>query len=133
MATDFDRQLTLAQLAGDRWSKPGPESTWVYRELHKLRRRPVRQLCPMDLRELVTHHVALEFTVPLALEEVEEDPLVEAYMYSGDLLASILYVDHSFWEDHACLRDRVSAVLDQLRDRPYLEDGLIAAAESFPG
>lgn len=133
VATDFDRQLSLAQLAGDRWRKPGPEATGVYRDMYGLRRVPAWRLGPEDLRLLVTHHIALEFTVPLALEMVEQEPQLLAYLFHGDLLTSLLRVDHSFWEDHVCLRDRVSTVLDGLRNRPYVDQNLVEAAELFPG
>lgn len=131
---DFDRQLTLAQLVGDRWRRPGQDATALYAELCQLRHLPVRELNREDLRLLVIQHVGLEFTVPLALEHVEENPLVQANLFSGDLLTSLLRVDASFWEDHAQLRDRVSAVLDSLRDLPWgTEETVIVTAERFPG
>jgi hypothetical protein len=131
---DFDRRRTLAELVSDPWPVPGPESSGVHRELDHLRHVPLRELHCEDLRLLITHHVGLTFAVPLALEIVEDNPLMQAFVFPGDVLTSLLRVDPTFWEDHPALRARMSAVLDSLRELPHgTESVVITAAEAFPG
>lgn len=60
---------------------------------------------------LVGQNIGLPFVVPLALEILERDVLVEASYFRGDLLAATLQADSSFFEGNPDLRSRVEKLI----------------------
>ncbi|MEU8431612.1 contact-dependent growth inhibition system immunity protein [Streptomyces sp. NPDC029216] len=69
-----------------RWAPPGSDATQLVRKVHELRRLPLGQLGPADLRTLISQQVALPYVLPLAVRLLLEEPLLDAYFYEGDLL-----------------------------------------------
>ena len=52
--------------------------------------------------------------MPLALEILQNDVLVTAGMYSGDLLKTVLDVPALFWEEHPDLH---KSLIDMMQER----------------
>ncbi len=80
---------TLEQLEREVWLPPEYHSSLV-ENCHRLRKKPVADLTPAELRLLIGQQIGLLFLVPRALDVLEGDPLIDAYYYPGDLLASIV-------------------------------------------
>ena len=99
MPTTVDRDQSLEQLEAVAWDKPSFESSLVLR-CHDLRRKPLRDLAVDDLRLLIGQKIGLEFLVPLALEHLQQDPLVAGSLFRGDLLAAVLRIEEGFWNEH---------------------------------
>lgn len=74
---------TLEELEGQVWGEPESESHLVL-ECHRLRRVPLREFTPANLRIMVGQSIGLEFLVPLALQLLADDPLLDAELYAGD-------------------------------------------------
>ncbi len=55
-----------------------------------LRKVPLANLSASDCRALLTQGVGTQYVVPMALDFVESDPLVEGDYYPGDLLTALL-------------------------------------------
>jgi hypothetical protein len=109
------RRQSLDQLEGIEWGPPPFESHLVA-TCHRLRTKPIGDFTPADLRIMIGHEIGLTFLVPLALEVLERDPLIEATFIPGDLLSSVLRVPHDFWRRHPKLRSRLDAIVSGLEE-----------------
>ncbi len=88
---------TIEQLEATPWPEPTPGATELVRRCHALRRVPVGQLGPGDLRVLIGQDIALKHLVPLALGALKAEPMLEAEYYPGDLLVALMSVERGFW------------------------------------
>ncbi|WP_229896382.1 contact-dependent growth inhibition system immunity protein [Streptomyces cinerochromogenes] len=88
---------TLDQLDPPAWGSPAADATHLVRKVHALRRVPLGQLGPADLRTLVSQQVALPYVLPLAVRLLLEEPLLDAYFYEGDLLLAAVNAPASAW------------------------------------
>lgn len=104
---------TLDELDPPRWPDPPSHTTYLVRTVHALRRVPLRELRPADLRVLVSQQVALPYVVPLAVRLLLEEPLLDAYFYEGDLLLATVAVAPPVW---ALLPDLASQLRTVLAD-----------------
>lgn len=105
----FDKSKSLEELEGVIWNEP----TWsshVITECHKLRKIPLSDLTPEELRLLIGQNVSLDYLIPLALELLNADPLVEGDCYCGDLLNAVLRADSHFWVKNSDLRGKASSI-----------------------
>ena len=59
---------------------------------------------------MIGQSIGLEFLVPLALEILERNPLIDAEFYPGDLLSHTLGQDNDFWHRHTEWERRGRAV-----------------------
>jgi len=109
-----DVSKTLEQLDGHNWGEPEWQSHLVL-ECHRLRRVPLREFTPANLRMMVGQDINLESLVPLALQVLSEDPLIEAELYPGDLLGALLHSEASFWLAHPELRTVLAMVVESAR------------------
>ncbi|WP_405977692.1 contact-dependent growth inhibition system immunity protein [Streptomyces sp. NBC_00158] len=105
---------TLDELDPPRWAAPTGDATHLVRKVHALRRVPLGQLQPADLRTLISQRVGLPYALPLAVRLLLDEPLLDAYFYEGDLLLAVVDAPASAWatlpELAAQLRDVVSAL-----------------------
>ncbi len=91
--------------------------------IHRLRRKPLADFTVQDLRIMIGQNIGLPFLVPLAVERLEAEPLAAGDFYPGDLLASVLRVNESFWQTHPDSLRRIRHVIDRLRElAPSLDD-----------
>src|SRR5262249_42776451 len=88
---------TLAQLESFDYGQPDPGDTRLVKTCIRLTRVPLEKLTLGDLRVLIGQSFGLPFLIPLAVERLEPDPLVEADLYPGDLLANILEAEDYDW------------------------------------
>jgi CDI immunity proteins len=111
----FDRSKSLQELEQQDWGEPTYHSSLVT-TCHRLRRKPLNQFTVEDLRIMIGQQISLPFLVPLAVEMLESEPLVEGKYYPGDLLAMVLKVDEAFWTSHADSFQRVRRVVGRVKD-----------------
>ena len=86
----MNKSRTLEQLEAHRWPKPPSDSSPMVSRCHALRKVPLEKLSAGDCRVLLTQGIGTRFILPIALEIVEADPLVEGDYYTGDLLTALL-------------------------------------------
>lgn len=82
---------------------------------------PLRDFKPGDLRVMLHQRFYPETLVPLALPLLEQEPLLDANRYPGDLLSSVLHQNAAFWSNSPDLFLRVHAITD----RAFPEDELL--------
>lgn len=80
---------TLDELEGTTWGPPDYDSGLV-RTCHRLRTKPINEFTADDLRVMIGQSIGLEHLVPIALQILEEDPLVQGRYFPGDLLSSVV-------------------------------------------
>ena len=109
-----DVSKTLEQLDGQDWGEPEWQSHLVL-ECHRLRRVPLREFTPANLRIVVGQSIGLEFLAPLALHALASDPLLDAELYAGDLLSAMLRSDAAFWSAHPDLRAELASIAESAK------------------
>jgi hypothetical protein len=83
-----------------------------------LRRKPIGSFSSEELRIMIGQGIGLPWLVPLALEQLETNPLVEGDFFPGDLLASVLRIGPEFWAQEWEWRQRTRALLERLARIP---------------
>lgn len=114
MALLLHLDRTLDELDPPRWPDPPSTTTHLVRKVHALRRVPLRELRPADLRTLVSQQVGLPYVVPLAVCLLLEEPLLDAYFYEGDLLLATVNAPTTVWAMLPDLAAQLRAVLSIL-------------------
>ncbi|MCG6155943.1 contact-dependent growth inhibition system immunity protein [Rubinisphaera margarita] len=104
MKITFDRRKSLEELERFDWDKPD-SPTQLVQTCHRLRGVPLAEFTAGDLRIMIGQKISLQILIPLALEKLLDDPLVDSNYYPGDLLKAVLDVPESFWSVHADMRD----------------------------
>lgn len=107
-------QQSLEEIEGNAWGDPPPGASRLVVTVHALRRRPVGELGVEGLRVLIGQREGLATLVPLALGELERDPLAEGDFYPGDLLAAVVRVPESYWREHRDQAVRLRAVTESV-------------------
>ena len=103
-------EKNLTELEGVGWAAPDFDSH-VVRESNRLRLVPLGELTVENLRLLIGQRIGLTYLVPLAIEHLEANPLVEGDYYPGDLLASVVGTYRDFWTTHGHLRLRMCDIV----------------------
>ena len=98
MQTDLTK--TLEQLENENWGSPSYVSNLIIR-CHELRKKPLKNFSVEDLRVMIGQDISLEILVPLAIEQLKQNILVEGGYYEGDLLQSVLNSNETYWQNHA--------------------------------
>ena len=82
-------EKSIAELERKHWPKLGPEASHFHRRCYDAVTKPISELSVADLRLLISQDIGLRFVVPITLEIVEKDPLLECEHFKGDLLTAI--------------------------------------------
>lgn len=116
-ANDQDiADLSLEQVENHDWGDPPPDATRLMATVHRLRRKPIKDLTAADLRTLIAQHVGLAVLVPRVLPHLERDPYLEADYYPGDLLVAVLRAPAAHWQKHPQQRARVEQITASITD-----------------
>ncbi|SDF18796.1 contact-dependent growth inhibition system immunity protein [Chitinophaga filiformis] len=119
---------SIEQLENDYW-KDIEFPTGLVERCYRYRRIPIGNLTPGQIRTLISQQIGLTFLMPLALEMLRKDVLIETELYEGDLLSAVLTADISFWKQYPAIKSEVfqlieakkqSLVLDQSEDAKYI-------------
>jgi len=108
--------LSVEQVEDNAWGNPPPGATSLVETVHQLRRKPLRDLEPEDLRVLIAQQVGLDPLVPRVLTQLEADPLLEGDYYPGDVLVAVLKVPATYWSAHPDQRTRLEHVITSVDD-----------------
>lgn len=105
-----DLTKSIEELEGVTWPQPTLQS-YVARTSFELRQKPLRALTDEELRVGLEQQSGLKYIVPLAIERLRAEPLLEARLYGGDLLDSLLSIPAGFWRSHPELRHQAEEVV----------------------
>lgn len=122
---------TLDQLEGADWGKPTYPS-YVVTNAHRLRKVPLREFTPEDLRFMLGQQISLSILMPMALDVLEREPYLGGEMYPGALLTVALRVEPVFWREHQELWRRLDNVAGEVEDLArLLREDVLPAIERF--
>lgn len=118
---------TLDDLEGIVWCEPNYHSSLV-ETCHRLRKKPIADFTPADLRIMIGQRIGLPHLLPKAIALLESDPLLNAFYYPGDLLAAA--IESGDWirsqsESFAKLVAIVRLAVERLGDEEELRRRLI--------
>lgn len=111
------RQKSLENLEKDFWGNPPIGATPLIEKVYRWRTIPTGELEPKHLRLLIGQQVGLFYLIPLALEILKRELLIDSELYEGDLLRSVLTVEDAFWLENIQLKNQLDALL-----KPYSEE-----------
>lgn len=104
---------SLETLLG-KWPDPVPraaDSTPIELRLYALYRQDIAAFSSDDLRFMIGQGRGLEILVPIALDLIESDPLLEVGYYAGDLLSVVLQVPDRYWANNGALKQKLLGIL----------------------
>lgn len=105
---------TLEELDGDDWGTPPYDSSLV-KNCYRLRRVPLKDFSIEDLRIMIGQEIGLKYLLPIALVDLEKEPLAEGDFYPGDLLKNVLGVSREFWRQNSELKERMDAIVEKAK------------------
>ncbi|MFE1805673.1 contact-dependent growth inhibition system immunity protein [Streptomyces sp. NPDC059533] len=120
---------TLDELDPPRWADPAGDATHLVRKVHALRRVPLGKLQPADLRTLISQRVGLPYALPLAVQLLLDEPLLDAYFHEGDLLVVTLNAPASAWVALPELAARLRVAIEALPEAAVTDLPRGAAAD----
>jgi hypothetical protein len=126
-----ESRVTLDTVDPPAWGPAPPDATRLINRCHELRIKQLVDFTAEDLRIMIGQQVALNRLLPLALNRLQPDPLVEGDYYSEDLLASVLRVDGAFWERSPDLDVSVRQLTRDFYERSKPEPGLRELIDTF--
>jgi hypothetical protein len=95
----LEKDKTIENLENDIWEAINFPTSLVER-CHNLRKKKIKDLSNDELRLLIGQNIGLKFIVPVALQILEEEILLETTYYPGDLLLSVISCDISYWKNN---------------------------------
>ncbi|MGW4841077.1 contact-dependent growth inhibition system immunity protein [Nocardia brasiliensis] len=119
---DDSGSFSIEQLEGVVWPQPPEDATRLMRSVFELRRRPIRELTPEDLRVLLGQGEGVAALLPHALRLLGENPLTEGDCYPGDLLVATLGIATSFWRDKPEYIAQLRQVIEKVEAIGNLDD-----------
>lgn len=123
----LDRLDTIESLEGNAWGPPEYGSHLVT-ECHRLRKLPLGEFTPENLRIMIGQAFGLQHLLPLALEQLEENPWIAGDYFEGDLLLVVLKVPTDFWEDNPDMLGRLTEIVSILEDQQKMVNDEILPA-----
>ncbi len=126
-----ESKITLDTVDPPAWGPPPPDAPPLIKRCHQLRTKALRDFTDEDLRIMIGQQIALTRLVPLALDRLRRDPLVEGDCHTGDLLASVLRADAAVWEWSPDLTVEMRKLAASLRERLDLDGELRELIKTF--
>ena len=98
----FDANKSIEELENDYWTDTDilENCSTFERRIYALRRKPLKELEPKELRMLMGQNIGNEYTVPLSLNILEKNHFFECDFYPGDLLVFAIHVETEYWVEH---------------------------------
>lgn len=106
---------SIAQLEGEDWGEPPSDAPPSIARCYQLRRTPVERLTLADVRLLLGQGIGLPYLMPIAIEALKSQPLIETEHYCGDLLANVLKTSSKFYDVHQEYRNEVLSIVKDYR------------------
>lgn len=115
---DGDRKKTIQELEGEDWGEGDFFPSYLVKTCHALRRKPLCDFTVEDLRIMIGQNIGLPYLMPLAIKQLQRDPLASGDFYEGDLLISVLRAEASFWQEHPDLHAAVQHIVATMPSFP---------------
>lgn len=100
-------EKSINELEGKGISKKPEFDSFTVIKTFELTNKKIKLLKPEDLRLLIGQNIGLKYLVPIAIEILKENPLIETDYFEGDLLIKVLNVQESFWDTYPGLKSQI--------------------------
>ena len=97
---EVDTTKSLEELENDYWEERDTYETSLIEIIYRIRKKPLLQLIPSEIRYFVGQNMGNDYIVPLALDILEKNPYILGTYYEGDLLYAVLNIDIEYWKEH---------------------------------
>ena len=111
------RQKSLEELENHYWGDPATAPTNLVKRCIELSKVSIDKFTIGDLRVMIGQQFGLPFLIPIALEKLQDDILVEADLYEGDLLENVLNVDTEFWNNNESYWTQLNNLINDKRQQ----------------
>ena len=122
---------TLEQLDGDEWPEPDVRTSLID-TCHRLRKIDIGELEAGDLRILLGQRIGTRHLIEHAIGFLQNDPLVDATFYPGDLLIAALKADDNGYRGFPLIRNQLVAIAMQARTFVARMDQLPTSLTELP-
>ena len=95
----MDINKSIEELENDYWGELTFDS-YIITTCHKARQKPIKSLSNEEIRCLIGQKIGLRFLLPIAVNILKNEPLIDITYFEGDLLLTLLRLDTSDWEDN---------------------------------
>lgn len=114
----IDINKSIEELDNDYWGEPTFDS-YVITTCHKARQKPLKLLSNEEIRCLIGQKIGLRFLLPIAVETLKNEPLIDVTYFEGDLLLTLLRLDIEDWQDNEDELKHFIVILQS--NRPQIE------------
>lgn len=116
----IDLNYSLTEIENDDWGNPSEEHSGVQIRCLTLRKKKLSRFDEEDLRVMIGQNKSLPILIPIALEKLAIDPLVEGWCYEGDFLCAVLRADKAFYKENPKYTQIVESLLTIVNARKEL-------------
>ena len=107
-------QKSIERLEKEYWpSIKTAEESHLVSTCNRLRKIQLKDFETEDLRIMIGQEIGLKYLVPLAIEKLTIDILVEGDYYPGDLLSAVLTIEKDFWIEFPTYWETVIEILEK--------------------
>lgn len=92
---------SIEQLENDYWKKPSEFPTALVKKCFEYRKIKVSELTIAQIRLLISQKIGLAYLIPIALDKLEQNVLIEGELYEGDVLESVSKIPMKFWNKNS--------------------------------
>lgn len=72
---------------------------------------------PEDFRILIVQEMYLDIILPLSINLIEKKLLIQGDYYPGDLLKSMISINHKFWKSHLKLKNQLYNIVEKNKSK----------------
>ena len=118
------RQKSLEVLENHNWGDSTNAPTNLVKRCIELSKVSVDTFTLGDLRVMVGQKFGLKYLIPIAIERLQFNIFIDAELYEGDLLESVLKIDSSFWDNNEHYWTQLNELIKDRRQE-IIEKGII--------
>jgi hypothetical protein len=102
---------SLEELEHKAWHTPPMNSSPAVMRCVALRSTKLRDYSAADIRFMIGQNIGLKYLIPLAIQKISANILLNTGYYEGDLLKTMLTSDPGFWDKNANMLHKMSMLL----------------------
>ncbi len=95
----IDTNKSIEELENDFWGEPAFDS-YVVTTCHRARQKPIKLLSQEEIRCLIGQKTGLKYLLPIAVDILKNEPLIDITYFEGDLLLTLLRLEISDWKSN---------------------------------
>jgi len=118
-------EKSLNQIENIFWEKPPQNASSLVQRCIELRNKKLSEFSLSDLRLMIGQSISLEYLIPIAIDILKENILVECDYYEGDLLLSVMGVNNVFikyWQVNPNILQELILIIESNKVKIAIQD-----------